>query len=53
LPLQITKTVSCGKSGKFISHEYEWAFRHQFFAAGAPNILISHIFWLKPQETGF
>jgi hypothetical protein len=26
----------------------EWAFRYQFFAAGAPLNWISHIFWLKP-----
>jgi hypothetical protein len=26
---------------------FEWAFRYQFFAAGAPLNWISHIFWVK------
>jgi hypothetical protein len=29
-------------------HWIEWAFRYQFFAAGAALNWISHIFWLKP-----
>jgi hypothetical protein len=32
---------------------FEWAFRYQFFAAGAPLNWISHIFWLKPLKPFF
>jgi hypothetical protein len=53
LPLQITEPVSSRKCGKIISHEYEWAFRYQFFAAGTLWILISHKFWLRPLEYFF
>jgi hypothetical protein len=53
LPLQVTKSVSSGKCGKIISCGFEWAFRYQFFAAGAPLICISHIFWLKPLKPFF
>ncbi len=35
-----------GKCGNIISYKYEWAFRFQFFAAGALLNWISHIFWL-------
>jgi hypothetical protein len=48
LPLQITEPVSIGKCGKIITYGFEWAFRYQFFAAGAPLNWICHIFWLKP-----
>jgi hypothetical protein len=47
LLLQNKEPVFSRKCGKIVSHEYESAFRYQFFAAGAPRILISHIFWLK------
>jgi hypothetical protein len=36
-----------------ISYKSEWAFRYQFFAAGAPLNWISHIFWLKPLKPVF
>jgi hypothetical protein len=40
-----------------ISHECEWAFRSQFFAAGAPWIWMSHTFvrlkLLKPVLPNF
>jgi hypothetical protein len=47
LLLHIREPVSSGKCGKLISHECEWAFRYQFFAAGALWIGISHMFLLK------
>jgi hypothetical protein len=30
-----------------ITYGFEWAFRYQLFAVGAPLNWISHIFWLK------
>jgi hypothetical protein len=39
--------VSRGKCGKIISHECEWAFCYQRFAAGALWKWISHILWHK------
>jgi hypothetical protein len=55
LPLQITKPVSSGKCGKIITYEFEWAFRYQFFAGGAPFNWISHKFFFlaKDAETIF
>jgi hypothetical protein len=53
LPLKIIEPVSSGKCGKIISYKSEWAFRYQFFAAGAPLNWISHIFWLKPLKPVF
>jgi hypothetical protein len=53
LPLQITKPVSSGKCRKFFTYGFEWAFRYQLFAAGAPLNWISHIFWLKPLKSVF
>jgi hypothetical protein len=53
LPLQITKPVSSGKCGKIIPYGFKWAFRYQFFAAGAPLNCISYIFWLKPLKQVF
>jgi hypothetical protein len=47
LALKITEPVSSGKCGKIITYGFEWAFRHQFFTAGAPLNWLSHIFWLK------
>jgi hypothetical protein len=47
LPLKITEPVSSVKCWKIISYKSEWAFRYQFFAAGAPLNWISHMFWLK------
>jgi hypothetical protein len=43
LPPQDTEPVSNGKCGKIISHECEWTFRNQLFAAEAPWIWISQI----------
>jgi hypothetical protein len=45
LPPQIKEPVS---SRKISSYEYEKVSRYQFFAAGAPCIFTSHIFWPKP-----
>jgi hypothetical protein len=42
-----------GKAGKIISYKSEWAFRYQFFAAGAPLNWISHIFWPKTLKQVF
>jgi predicted nucleic acid-binding Zn ribbon protein len=53
LPLQITEPVSSEECRKIVSYEREWAFRYQFFAAEAPSIFISHIFWLKPLKLFF
>jgi hypothetical protein len=53
LSLQITDPVSSGKIGKNVSHECERAYRYQFFAAEAPCILISYIFWLKLLKPNF
>jgi hypothetical protein len=47
LLLQIKEPVSSRKCGKIIGYKSEWAFRYQFFAAGAPLNWISHIFLLK------
>jgi hypothetical protein len=33
VPLQITELVSSEKCSKIISHECEWVFHYQFFAA--------------------
>ncbi len=51
--LKITEPVSSGKCGKIITYGFEWAFRYQFFAAGAPLNWISQIFWLKPLKPVF
>jgi hypothetical protein len=40
-------------NAEIISYKSEWAFRYQFFAAGAPLNWISHIFWLKPLKPFF
>jgi hypothetical protein len=53
LPPQITEPVSSGKFKKIITYGFEWAFRYQLFAAGAPLNWISHIFWLKPLKPVF
>jgi hypothetical protein len=53
LPIQITKPVSSRKWGKIIHHECERAFCYPFFAVGAPCVLISQIFWLKPLKLIF
>jgi hypothetical protein len=47
------KTGFSGKCRKIITYGFEWAFRYQFFAAGAPSKWISHIFWLKPLKPIF
>jgi hypothetical protein len=36
-----------------ISHECEWAFPYQFFAAGTLRIWRRNVFGLKHAETGF
>jgi hypothetical protein len=38
---------------ELISNKSEWAFRYQFFAAGAPLNWRSHIFWLEPLNLVF
>jgi hypothetical protein len=53
LPLQIIESVFSMKCGKMISHECEWAFRYQFFAAGALWIGIGQKILLKPLTLAF
>jgi hypothetical protein len=38
-----------GNAGRknIFTYGFEWAFRYQLFAVGAPLNWISHIFWLK------
>jgi hypothetical protein len=38
---------------EIITFGFEWAFRYQFFSAGAPLNWISHIFWLQPLKLVF
>jgi hypothetical protein len=47
LLLQIIEPVSSRKCGKIISHEYERAFRYNFFASGVLYIVTPHILALK------